>query len=72
MRYTGLGILFAAGSLLMVTCGLFITRKFRAEATYRGIGSFRITWGGLAYFLGVLLIIFGASFMLPTICLFIP
>jgi len=32
----------------------------------------KVPRGGLAYFLGVLLIIFGASLMLPTICLFIP
>jgi hypothetical protein len=71
MGHKGLGILFLAASLVIAACGLFIARKFRAEASYNGIGSFRITWGGLAYFCGVLLIIFGVCLVLPSVLLLI-
>jgi hypothetical protein len=66
----GLGIL--AVSFLVAGSGFVLVKKFRAEATYEGIGSFRITWRGVAYFCGMLLIIFGLCGILPAILLFLP
>lgn len=66
------GLLCLAASLLIASCGFLLTRKFRAEASYQGIGSFKMTWRGLAYFCGVFLIIFGLCLILPGILVLLP
>jgi hypothetical protein len=45
MNYKVPGFLFLTGSLLVVVCGIFITRKLEADANYRSVGCVRITWG---------------------------
>ena len=66
----GFGIL--AVSVLVAGFGFLLVKKFRAQTTYEGIGSFRMTWHGIAYFCGVLLIIFGLCGILPAILVFLP
>jgi len=61
-------LVFLAGAVIS-TCGWLITRRFRAEINYEGIGGFRFTPAGLLWFVGYLLIILGictaaVSFML--------
>jgi hypothetical protein len=65
------GLLCLAASLLIAGCGFLLTSKFRPEASYQGIASFRMTWRGLA-FCGVLLIIFGLCLILPGILVLLP
>lgn len=61
MSYKEVGFLLLIAGALIVGCGLFLRRKFHAAASYKGIGSFKITWRGLVYFMSILLIIFGMS-----------
>lgn len=56
-------IFFLLGTGLFLA-GLWLTGKFSAIANYSGIGGFRVTPGGLLYFLGVLMIIFGLCFFM--------
>jgi uncharacterized membrane protein len=56
-----IGALMLLAGIVIVASGWFLTGKFRAEANYQGIGSFRFTSRGLAWFAGYLLIIFGFS-----------
>jgi hypothetical protein len=55
------GIAFVLSGLCIIIVGRSLVKRFGAEAHYSGIGSFRITRGGLGWFLGYLLVVFGSS-----------
>lgn len=56
-----MGVAFILAGLCIIMAGRFLVKQFSTEAHYSGIGSFRLTRGGLAWFLGYLLVIFGSS-----------
>jgi uncharacterized membrane protein len=55
--------LFALIGGICIFAGFRLTKRFSAVANYRGIGGFRLTLGGLAYYLGVILIVVGMAFV---------
>jgi hypothetical protein len=57
----GVGILMLVTGISLFFAGLNIVRKYRSEANYSGIGSFRFTRKGVAWLAGYLLVIFGVS-----------
>ena len=56
-----IGIIMLLLGIVMISCGWYLKKKYNAEATYTGIGSFRFTQGGFGWFIGYLLIILGLS-----------
>jgi hypothetical protein len=68
----GVGILLLVTGISIFLVGLHLVRKFRSEANYSGIGSFRFTREGAAWLAGYLLVIFGlASVFVSVILLFL-
>jgi hypothetical protein len=57
----GVGILLLVTGISIFFVGLHLVRKFRSEANYSAIGSFRFTREGVAWLAGYLLVIFGVS-----------
>jgi hypothetical protein len=57
----GVGILMLVTGISLFFAGLHIVRKYRSDANYSGIGSFRFTREGVAWLTGYLLVIFGVS-----------
>lgn len=55
------GAAFALAGIGIIVVGRSFVRRFGEEAHYSGIGSFRVTRGGLVWFLGYLLVIAGFS-----------
>ncbi|NMC75161.1 MAG: hypothetical protein GYA56_12530 [Geobacteraceae bacterium] len=58
---TGVGILLLVTGISVFLAGLHLVRRYRSEANYCGIGSFRFTRHGAAWLAGYLLVIFGLA-----------
>ncbi len=69
MGKKSIGVAMLLLGIVMIACGWYLRKKFHAEASYRGIGSFRFTPGGFAWFVGYLLFIFGLSAVLVSFML---
>lgn len=68
----GVGILLLVAGISIFLAGTYLVRKFRAEANYSGIGSFRFSRQGAAWLAGYLLVIFGlASVFVSVMLLFL-
>lgn len=65
----GVGILFLVTGISIFLVGLHLVRRFRAEANYSGIGSFRFTREGAVWLAGYLLVIFGLALVFVSLIL---
>jgi hypothetical protein len=65
----GVGMLLLVTGISLLFVGLHLVRKFRSEANYSGIGSFRFTREGVAWLIGYLLVIFGISLLFVSVIL---
>jgi hypothetical protein len=59
MGIKSIGTLILLAGVAISACGWLITRRFSAEVNYDGVGRFRLTRAGFAWFVGYLLIILG-------------
>jgi len=60
------GILFGAGALLLVALGAALAHRYRAAATYSGIGRRHPRWQGLLGVLGGALVLLGVCGLLVS------
>ena len=56
-----IGAAFIVFGFCLLMAGRYLLKGFRRDANYSGIGGFRLTRGGLAWFIGYLIVICGSS-----------